>query len=78
MAKNEKKLGTIAIVAGISANLILLGIAWGTITNRVSELEKDTTGVPATLARMDEKLKNIEKDVGEIRAILQPSPSPRR
>lgn len=73
---NGKKLGAIAIVAGFVVQLVALGIAWGTMQTRVSDLEKDVDGMPESIAVIGEKIDNLEDAVDDIRDLLRPTYRP--
>ncbi len=73
---NGKKLAAIAIIAGFIVQLLVLGMAWGTMQTRVNALEGDVDGMPEQLAVIDEKIRNIESKVDEIRDILRPRYQP--
>lgn len=50
--------------------LVVSGVAWGSLMQRVKTLEREVTalsGFAATLARIDERILNIKEDVQEIK-----------
>ena len=72
--KNGKWLAAIAIVAGFAINLIVLGVAWGTLTTRVSTVEdqaRKMEEIPVDLARMEEKIDALDEKVIDLRDILR-------
>lgn len=58
------------LILAFGSMLVVSGVAWGSLMQRVKTLEREVTalsGFAATLARIDERILNIKEDVQEIK-----------